>query len=125
MGKVCVGDVNLKQQWDKGYKKKAENILETFYRHEFNFEKEFSKPQYDLLWPRESYVGVQATSDDAQSWSTLKVQTSIQIQICQTVMIPTMALMTSLIWILRIFYQTHQKALTRMLSLKCFQSGLT
>ena len=26
-GNVCVGDVNLKQQWDKG-RKKAENILQ-------------------------------------------------------------------------------------------------
>ena len=65
-GKACVGDVNLKEQWDKG-RKKAEKILQDFYKHEFNFEQEFSNPQYDLLRPRGSYVGVQATPDDARS----------------------------------------------------------
>lgn len=74
-GKVCVGDVNLKQQWDKG-RKKVESILQKFYRHKFNFEKEFSKPQYDLIRPKGSYVGVQATPDDA--WSDKKCTISLQ-----------------------------------------------
>ena len=65
-GKVCVGDVNLKEQWDKG-RKKAEKILQDFYKHEFNFEQEFSNSQYDLLRPRGSHVGVQAMPDDAHS----------------------------------------------------------
>jgi hypothetical protein len=65
-GKVCVGDVNLKEQWDKG-RKKAEEILQKFYKHEFNFTKEFSNSQYNLLWPKGSYVGVQATPDHARS----------------------------------------------------------
>jgi hypothetical protein len=65
-GKVCVGDVNLKENWDKG-RKKAENILQKFYRYKFNFEQEFSSPQYDLLRPTGSYVGVRETLDDARS----------------------------------------------------------
>ena len=65
-GKVCVGDVNLKEHWNNG-RKKAEIILWNFYRHKFNFEQEFSRPQYDLLRPRGSYVGVQATPDDVRS----------------------------------------------------------
>jgi hypothetical protein len=65
-GKVCVGDVNLKDQWNKG-QKEAEKILQKFYGHEFDFKKQFSSTQYDLLRPRGNYVGVQATSDDARS----------------------------------------------------------
>jgi hypothetical protein len=65
-GKVCVSDGNLKEQWDKG-RKKAEKILQNFYKHKFNFEEEFSNLQYDLLRPRGNYVGVKATLDDARS----------------------------------------------------------
>ena len=65
-GKVCVGDVNLKEQWDKG-RKAAEKILKNFYKQEFKFEQEFSSPQFDLLRPKGTYVGVQATPDDARS----------------------------------------------------------
>jgi hypothetical protein len=65
-GKVCVGDVNLKDQWNKG-QKEAEKILRKFYEHEFDFKKQFSSTQYDILMPRGNYVSVQATSDDARS----------------------------------------------------------
>jgi len=47
--------------------KKAKKILQDFYKHEFNFEQEFSNLQYELLRPRGNYVGVKATSDDARS----------------------------------------------------------
>ena len=39
-GKVRVGDVNLKEQWDKG-RKAAERRLQDFYGHPFNFETKF------------------------------------------------------------------------------------
>jgi hypothetical protein len=56
-GKVCVGDVNFKEQCDKG-RKAAEKILKNFYKQEFNFEQKFSSPQFDLLRPKGTYVGV-------------------------------------------------------------------
>ena len=65
-GNVCVGDVNLREEWNKG-RKRAEKILQNFYKHEFNFEQQFSSPQHDLLRPTGNYIGVKATPDDARS----------------------------------------------------------
>jgi len=65
-GKVRVGDVNLKKEWDKG-RKEAERLLQNFYGHPFNFETKFQNSNYDLLKPMRSYVGVSATADDAHS----------------------------------------------------------
>jgi hypothetical protein len=89
-GKVWVGDVNLREQWDKG-RKKAEKILQDFYKHEFNFEQEFSNPQYDLLRPRGSYVGVQATPDDARS----EQERTTPLQRVETVLEPASVLTES------------------------------
>lgn len=65
-GKVHVGDVDLKKQWDKG-RKAAEKYLQDFYGHPFNFETKFQNYNYDLLRPTGSYVGVSATADDAHA----------------------------------------------------------
>ena len=65
-GKSTVGDVNLKEQWDKR-RKEAERLLQNFYGHPFNFETKFQNSNYDLLKPMGSYVGVSATADDACS----------------------------------------------------------
>jgi hypothetical protein len=80
-GKVCVGDVNLNEQWDKG-RKKAEKILRNLYNHEFSFQREFSNPQHDILRPRGSYVGVQVTPNDAQS----EQEHITPLQRCETVL---------------------------------------
>ena len=70
-GKVCVGDVNLKQQWDKG-RNKAENILQTFYRYEFKFERNcpnlsmIFSGQEDVMWEYRQYQMMHSLNKNAQ-----------------------------------------------------------
>jgi hypothetical protein len=65
-GKVKVGDVDLKVVWKKG-QKEAERLFESFYGSKLNFDKWFSKEGHDLLRPNGDYVGVNYSSNDAQS----------------------------------------------------------
>src|SRR5258705_698722 len=76
-GKVCIGDVNLEEQWTKG-RKEAERLLSNFYGHLFNFEDEFLTPRHDLLRPKGIYAGVQATNDNA--WSEEERETPLHPQ---------------------------------------------
>ncbi|KAF8155394.1 hypothetical protein B0H34DRAFT_849557 [Crassisporium funariophilum] len=67
-GDTCVGNVDLRTQWDSG-RERALTILGDFFGPNFapDLAEVFSKPKQDILRPMGDYVGIKATPDDARS----------------------------------------------------------